>query len=451
MGKYISFGEINKSLLYILFMSISKVINQYIYGFTYIKCFHTMNIYQFLYQAIIDDKKQDFPRHRVFDPFFSYIGVIILSLIFLRYKSGEDINKAIIPMNEGSVNYHGSVYLTLIYNKNKNYLKNIKGLLFFVVIVIMWIAEENLLLIYVDIFQDLDFWFFELIFVSYIFGKIFSLNISSHQKLGMALSIIVGSLLKIYNISLSLNSSTFYAKNHALISFCIFYFLLIIMRSYVNTQVKSFLDLKYISHRILLVSYGIAGTIMCFFTGLFTSSVTCSENLRNYVCVMEYDNKLYYDEVHNYIESWQNMLVRIIVIILGMISFFSNIYFYTSIIKYYTPIHVIFSFPIQFFIEKTFLLIFTGAFYSEDLFTEKNQLTKFLLDIFGDIASIFGFLIYLEMIELNFCKLNYNLRKNIIKRGEIDYVNSSVSEPIPLCDIIDDDNDNDNSGSGDNN
>ena len=43
------------------------------------------------------------------------------------------------------------------------------------------------------------------------------------------------------------------------------------------------------------------------------------------------------------------------------------------------------------------------------------------MDISGDIASIIGFLIYLEIIELNFCKLNYNLKKNIISRGENDY------------------------------
>ena len=91
------------------------------------------------------------------------------------------------------------------------------------------------------------------------------------------------------------------------------------------------------------------------------------------------------------------------------------------IIKHYTPIHVIFSFPIQFFIEKTFLLIFTAIFFIDQLFSKENQAKKFLLDIFGDIASIIGFLIYLEMIELNFWGFNYNLKKNIINRGEDDY------------------------------
>ena len=104
-----------------------------------------------------------------------------------------------------------------------------------------------------------------------------------------------------------------------------------------------------------------------------------------------------------------------------MATFFLNKFFYTLIIKRYTPIHVIFSFPIQFFIEKTFLLIFTSIFFIDQLFEKENQLQKFLLDESGDIASIFGFLIYLEMIELNFCGLDYNLKKNIIIRGEEDF------------------------------
>ena len=79
---------------------------------------------------------------------------------------------------------------------------------------------------------------------------------------------------------------------------------------------------------------------------------------------------------------------------------------------------MIFSFPIQFFIEKTFLLIFTSIYDVNQLFPENNQLQKFLLDISGDVFSIFGFLIYLEMIELNFCGLNFNLEQNIINRGK---------------------------------
>ena len=443
MVKLISLGTINKSLLFLIIMSISSVLNKYIYGFTYIECFYPINIYRSLYNWIIDKDKTDFPRHRVFDPLFSYIGIIFLTLLFVKDKDKDkDKNKEV---NSSKIKIDRLSSIIFILKKEREYLKDFKGLSFYILIIVLWIAEENLLLIYVDIFQDLDFWFFELIFVSIIFSKVFIFKISLHQKLGMAISIIVGSLLKIYSISLSLDpsSNNFYSKNKGLIAFVILYFILIILRSYVNTQLKVFFDIKYISQRILLISYGIIGTIMCTLIGIFTSTVPCSENLRTYVCNMEYDGKLYYDNFLNYYESWKNMLVRLIVIFLGIITYFPTVFYCTMIIKYFTPIHVIFSFPIQFFIEKTFLLILSAIFFRENLFKGDNLTQKFLLDESGDIASIIGFLIYLEIIELNFCGLNYNLKKNIIIRSESDVNGLFISDYDSDSDSEDDNNDHD--------
>ena len=423
----ISCGKINKSLLYIILMSLFMVLNQYIYGFIYIECFYKMNIYKILYNALIDPTKKDFPRHRVFDPLFSYLGVIALSLFIPKVNknnnnNNEDKDDTTIDKKE----------IKLIHNDYSDYLKNFKVKIIFIVTLILWVAEENLLLIYVDILQDLDFWFFELIFISIIFSWNFVFKIYSHQKFGMALSIIVGSLLKIYNITISIISTQkeedkkFYQKYPFLCFFTIFYLLLIISRSYVNTYLKILMDLKFVSHRTLLMCYGLVGFIMCLLAGIFTSFVPCFDFINNYVCKINYDNKMYFDEFINYYESWKNILVRLIVIVLGMGTFFLNKFFYTLVIKKYTPIHVIFSFPIQFFIEKTFLLIFTSIYDVNQLFPEDNQLQKFLLDISGDVFSIFGFLIYLEMIELNFCGLNFNLEQNIINRGKSEYKRYSI-------------------------
>ena len=426
----ISFGEVNKSLLFILFMSISMVFNQYLYGFTYIECFYDMNIYRSLYQAIVGSNKEDFPRHRIFDPLFSYLGVIALSLFIPKEKvKKREKNEEIKEEESSETSLKGidsnNRLPELIHNGLKDYLKNKKGIVIFILILILWIIEENLVLIYVDIFQDLDFWFFELIFISIIFSNHFIFKIYSHQKLSMALSIGVGSILKIYNISISLISEDekIYKKYPLVFFFVVLYFLIILARSYVNTQIKVFMDLKFISNRTLLMSYGLTGAILCAIVGIITSFVPCTDNkaIETFVCKVKYNDKSYYDEIHSYIESSKNMSARLIIIVLGIISFFCNKFFYTLIIKNYTPIHVIFSFPMQFFIEKTFLLIFTAIFFRSHLFSEENQLEKFLLDISGDIVSIFGFLIYLEIIELNFCKLNYNLKKNIISRGENDY------------------------------
>lgn len=422
MGKYLSLGEINKSLLFILLMSVASVLYKYIFGFTYIECFYPMNIYRILYNWIIDENKKDCPRHRVFDTFFSYIGIVIISFFFVKDKTDNKTDERKSTAGQDNTSSR-NLSVVLIYNRKKSYFRSWKARAYYIFILFLWVVEENSVLIYVDIFQDLDFWFFELIFVSFIYSRLFISKTPTHQKLGMLISIIVGSILKIKSISLSLNSDdVFYARKKVRILFVFVYFAIIIARSYVNTEIKTFLDLKYISQRLLLISYGIVGFITLLFTGLFTSSVACYGDLKESVCKFQYENDYYYDEVHVYCESGKNMLVRLIPIFLGIIAFFFEKYFSTLIIKFYTPVHVIFSFPIQYFLEKMFLLIFSALFFRDDLFTQENHVSKFLLDISGDTFSIIGFLIYLEIIELHFCNLDFDLKKNIMKRSENEIV-----------------------------
>ena len=64
----------------------------------------------------------------------------------------------------------------------------------------------------------------------------------------------------------------------------------------------------------------------------------------------------------------------------------------------------------------------------------------FLLDQSNKIIVIFGLLIYLEIIELKCCKLNYDLKKNIINRGIKDYISPNIEL---LEDDIDDKIEND--------
>ena len=48
------------------------------------------------------------------------------------------------------------------------------------------------------------------------------------------------------------------------------------------------------------------------------------------------------------------------------------------------------------------------------------------------ICSVIGFMIYLEIIELNFCKLNYNLIKYIKERSNREIYENSRNESIIL-------------------
>ena len=87
-------------------------------------------------------------------------------------------------------------------------------------------------------------------------------------------------------------------------------------------------------------------------------------------------------------------------------------------IKYLTPVHLIFSFQIFYFFQKLVLVLYNWIKFDLTIKSKiKFILPKFILDMTGDFLSFFGFLIYLEMIELKCGNLHYNTKKNIIKRS----------------------------------
>ena len=63
-------------------------------------------------------------------------------------------------------------------------------------------------------------------------------------------------------------------------------------------------------------------------------------------------------------------------------------------------------------------LINEGTFFSKNHI--ENIYSKYILDLSGDIISSIGFIIYLEIIELNCCNLNYDLRRTIKARSQTD-------------------------------
>ena len=52
----------------------------------------------------------------------------------------------------------------------------------------------------------------------------------------------------------------------------------------------------------------------------------------------------------------------------------------------------------------------------------------YFVELSSDIICFFGFLIFLELIEIRYKGLNHDLRINIIERGESEFLESSSSE-----------------------
>jgi len=145
---------------------------------------------------------------------------------------------------------------------------------------------------------------------------------------------------------------------------------------------------------------------------------------------------LYYDNYSIYFKIFlSNILISIIIFILKTTFCFFNKIFTICIIKDLSPEHLICSNSIYFFITEMtdllYLIISRYNYQDQDQDQEnKNKSVDFkLYKLFGMIAEIFcflGSLIYLELIELHFCYLDYNTKKNIKIRAGIDITNDSI-------------------------
>ena len=445
--KLISCGLYNRYYKYILLSTFFRILNDSLYGFNYYNAFKEVKIFG-------GDKQKRFSRHYLVHQIFNYIGTALMSFLFEKYqeKTENNNNKKILLKNKTQEDTQKDLdssrtytHIILIHNKDQeeneinNYKEMYKPSL---IIIFTWISEEILLTIYGKALKDLDFWMFELLIITYLSSHIFKIKIYKHQKLAILFNLFP-CILKIITIVLSFKESKevdlkpdyiiVYKNSGWWIPLgIIIYLILITLRSYVNTITKWFMDLKYISQSKLLIMYGIIGSIISLFICTITTFIKCNDekDIFRRICRVEEEDSnpnIYLDNFKLYFEKFdsnaKDIFIELAIFFLGFITFFLYVYFSILVIKYLTPVHLIFSSPIYYFIQKIILvinnLIRENKFFG-DTKPYKYVEEKFYLDISGDIISLMGFLIYLEIIELNFKEYNYNLRKNIIERGLVD-------------------------------
>ena len=463
-------GVINKNYKYILLALFFGVLNNSIEGINYYNTFETLRL--------VPSKTQvEYSSHFLIRQVFYYFGTFIISLIFKIYESRKNIKKKFYVNNRNSIdssetNYSGATdksgsQILLIYNGLKDYSKI--SIAYFLFIIFLWVLIEQIIEKYNRTLSHLDFWMFELIIISLLCAKMFKIEIYSHQKFVLVFNLIP-IIFKVMTIILSFISNeddksvNKYKDNDGNLKFLylVYWFLipisqfiyipLITIKSYVYIKMKWLMDLKYISAHNLILFYGFIGTILYLTICIISTFLECkmskenNTNILDYICAFKDDDnqKLYFENYSLYFKissDIEQILYEVLALILGIITFYYYKYFSIMIIKNLTPIHLILISPMYFFFFKLVLVIYNiiykivkkGSKFLDGSEMKYTKL-KFFLDISGDIFSFIGFLIYLEIIELKIFKLNYNTRKNIIRRGE---------EDILICDdfygnIIDD-------------
>ena len=417
----------NHYYLYILIIIISSNVSDLIYGINHNETFATVRI-----------SSEDFSKHYLIHELWNYFGTLIISLCLSIYENNKLSDKTNRQEKKG--------WIKLIYNNsnNNNYDITSRFVILYFLKIWIWVFVDQIIeySIFLMIFQDLDFWMLELFFLSYL-NKIMSyrIKIYRHQELAMYLSIIP-SLLKVGSIVLSFCDETYdknnyngnlpiyYTKYPELIAFgIILYFVLILLRSYVNLSIKWFMDIKYVSHFKILTVFGFWGTFFYFIICLISSFVDCGDyEFCKYLAKVQVQQNnttnRYFDNFKVYSQNFngsKKIIREILVIFFGIASFFFNKLGSLLVIKYLTPVHVIFSMPFKYLLQK--IVSFSCSLLKSNrkyISTDEYKIYKLILDTLGDVISSIVFLIYLELIVFKCFNYDYDIKNNIIKRSFAD-------------------------------
>ena len=441
MVKFLSCGKWNKYYVYILLLAIFDVSKDCLYSLAY------NNSFIGFYSHKNDIFQDELAKHQTIHDLFNYVMTIILGFIF--YKSEVITIKRDFSKKQFEKDNNSSKMI-LIYNSEKdeeNKERDKPGIgLFFILII--WIIMEHLFSLYNSILKDLDFWMIEIIILSFIMYKMFNFQIFRHHIIAMAINLIP-LLLKIISIYLTYADDSSgdlpiykYFSNINISIYLIFgcgifsYLILILSKSYTNSKMKWFMDLKNISSNKILIYYGILGTIILLSITIISTYHQCSEvssendpsqiSFWDSICkIIDNDGqKKYFENFKLYIKELKEEKIKkeLLTSALCSAAFFFNKFFSILVIKNLTPVHLTFSVPIIYIIQKSIIILHAIFYPGENFFTSASEIEfkKFFLDIISDFFSAFSFLLYLEIIVLKIWEIDYNIKENIIKRGSLE-------------------------------
>ena len=425
MCKYISLGKIHTYYKYILFYIISHFLDKYL--------FHKK-----LVSKIGEYTNSLLSTHMLIKHILIYVLMFFVSIFLFCYEEYQRKKKN----SNNTLTKKRTKRFKLIY---KDQLKGKVSIIKILLVVFLLVIETELQNTFYAVgFNGLDYWMFELLFIYYISSSMLRTPMYAHQKYSMFFVFIFCSLMKTISTTISYfdERGKIYKTYNIFIPIGILIFIFnSYLRAYVVCKLKWLMDLKYITSGQLLMYYGLIGAIITSLTCVLTTLYPCGDTLisyeeMTYICKqgVPYNNgthNITYNYYDNYYVFVQQLLTKDTFLNTCILFLRTNFCFLTKlfsmlIIKYLSPAFFICASYIYYFISRLADIII-------DLITDKRIEKYFFLDFTIEIFSMLGILVYIEFIELNFCKLNYNLKKNIILRSMNDKKFTELNE------IFDDD------------
>jgi len=440
MGKYISIGQFNKYYFFILGSILVKLLSAFITGF-FPSLTPNNPVFLFGFQPSL-------LSHPFIKYSFQYLGIGLGGLIsnFIFYIRNKDIGKQfkedrisqnIIDDNTNALSisinrYSSALIYHNVFDKNKkSYLKRV-----FLVFIMYYFSKVSISSLDSLGFHQTKLWTFEFIPVYILSRKMLKTKIYKHQKFSLSITLIFSTLL--YFINSFVPESDEICENEedkcGFIQFNVYqkiinklywffipiifiiYLLAMASNAYASVRNKWFMDIKYISIYKIITFIGIIGFCFSLIILFIISFISCNKDKMKYMCYFNYAGRLYYENFRSLnIGIDSNFYLEIFIIIpLYSISNFFSIYFDLLIINYLDPFYLI---PI----DTCYYIIYQSIdFFITLSITNLYSKIRFCLGILSDLISVICCCVYLEIFEIHCYKLDENIKKNIILRGEFD-------------------------------
>ena len=440
----IDFGNWSFEYFYILGTFLSRLLEDYIISLDDIR----------------DDIKKNiigietvFRKNKLIRIFYKNLGYIFFGII-LFYREVKNNNKT----NQLNTNNNTkSLNIALIYNRFIFIRKTLKELL----IIGSFYSFQNIIRRILQFFKlnSLDLWIFNIIFILLFMNHFFVVNIYKHQKFSLIFifstnfillisSTFVKNLSSLENKNESLNSYKHIEEVFGNLSYFILiyiiYLILSCLLSFSRVYSKYLMDIKYESLYKIIFFIGAIGSSLSIITLIFTSIFNCNEKIISYCKI--YKNKKdkhYLDSIPIYFFNLKNKFNE------KASHFFLELFIVYPLFLVITFIQLLFEMKIILTLNPNFILISDCLYFGikellNCIFEKKFNSVNFYINIIAEICAFLGYIIFLEIIELKFCDLNKDLKKNIIERGIIE---SKMKDIDINFEKIDSEEDNDGNSS----
>ena len=414
MGNFISFGKYNKLYKYIWIFVIIKLINEYIFGYSF-----PDQIRPDIFNSV------NYPPYKLIQIFFNYLGSFILSVFVCIYEKmqmkKEDAKSKMIS--------HSLFKYKFIVNDEQSIKPKIKSIIIFSLIGV--ISMETIGIIMGSGFSSLISWQFDLFLIANVNLILFGYRLFIHKKLAIIIVSVLSSLFQIITTFEYLFNDKYNLiyKNHIIFIpiITIIYPVISLIRFYAFCKIKWLLDYKLVPTGVLYSVFSFVGTLIFLIASFISTYIKCADKTTFYdidlICSIKIEtgNKIdyYFDNFYYFLKKLWNkdslgmnilyiflFIIRLILEALRLLLSFINI-------KNLNPEYYQCSYQIFFFINYCIKLI--KSIINDD------DIGLTILRLLAEAVSLISIMIYLELIELKFCGLDNNLKRNIEIRGVNEY------------------------------